>query len=48
MWLFILYNLPARRAIHTHRGMKFISQFKEISEDHVEMYDYVDSDCHDD
>lgn len=45
MQLFILYNLSARRAIHTHRGMKFISQ---ISEDYVEMYDYVDSDCHDD
>lgn len=39
---------PLVGAIHTHRGMTFISRFKEISEDHAEMYDYVYSDCHGD
>lgn len=44
-------NLPAPislllTAVHTYRGMKFPSHFIEISQDHLEIYDHLESDCH--
>lgn len=41
-------NPTAPHCHHTYQGMKFTSHFTEISRDHLEIYDHLESDCQDD
>lgn len=35
-------------AVRTYQGLKFTSHFTEISQDHLEIYDHLESHCNDD